>query len=225
MGSASADFYGRRPHSNPSCWPSSLPTTPGSRRANEQIFAPPPLSTRQVCSSHRQMVFWICLGFCTCQTLLSQYLSDSTKISTNSDMAILSTFQSTDILALPENLFLNTFTCKTSFLDSNFTLDCCHRISTAGYDEEERSIIKRAWGCQICPDFVEYNGASDPKCDGNETINLCKCILILLCANRLRANKCNTECDLCSKKPLGSLSLGSGACLVWLFVNLCNVCV
>ena len=96
VGSASADFYGRRPHSNPSCWPSSLPI-PGSRRVNEQIFAPP-LSTRQVCSSHRQIVFRICFWFCTCQTLLSQYLSDSTKISTNSDMAMLSTFHSTDIL-------------------------------------------------------------------------------------------------------------------------------
>ena len=81
-------------------------------------------------------------------------------------------------------------------------------------DEEESVLINRAWVCQICPDFVEYNGASDPKCDGNEKINRCKCILIRpSSANRLSANKCNTECDLYSKS---SLSLGSLCLLGWL---------
>ena len=81
-------------------------------------------------------------------------------------------------------------------------------------DEEESVTINRAWVCQICPDFVEYNGASDPKCDGNEKINRCKCILIRpSSANRLSANKCNTECDLCSKSSLCLLGWCGSFCL------------
>ena len=138
MGSASTDFYGPRPHSNPS-WPPPCPHQVQGG-VNEQIFASP------------------CL----------------------------------------ENL---STTQELQRLENN--------------DEEESVPINRAWVCQICPDIVEYNGASDPKCDGNEKINRCKCILICpSSANRLSANKCNTECDLFSKSSLCLL-----AWLVWLLLS------